>query len=81
MSIKDQMPFFSDPPPWYYRTIAVVFGLGAVGLLFLLAFLCLQGHEYWTVLIFGPTIFFAIMAARGLWRSARKKESEIDYDA
>jgi hypothetical protein len=81
MSLKDQMPFFSDPPPWYYRTMAVVFGSGAVGFLFLLVFLCFRGHEYWTVLIFGPTIFFAAMAARALWRSARKKENEIDYDA
>jgi hypothetical protein len=76
MSLKDQMPFFSDPPSWYYRMMAVVFGLVAVWFSFLLGFLCIWGHEYWTVLIFGPTIFFASMVARGLWRKARMKENE-----
>jgi hypothetical protein len=77
MSLKDQMPFFNDPPPWYYRVMAAVFGLGIVVLLYP-AVLCLMGHEYWPLLIFGGTMFFAVMTIRSLLRSARRKESEID---
>jgi len=77
MSLKDQMPFFSDPPPWYYRMMAAVFGLAAVGFLYPLG-LCFWGHEYWPVLIFGPTMYFAIMTARNLLRSAHMKENERD---
>ena len=75
MSLKDQMPFFSDPPPWYYRAMAVGFVLVAVLVLFPLG-LCFRGHEYWPVLIFGPMIYFAIFTARILLRSARLKENE-----
>jgi hypothetical protein len=77
MSLKDQMPFFSDPPPWYYRMMAGLFGLVAVGFFYPLG-LCFRGHEYWPVLIFGLTMYFAIMAARNLLRSARRKEIERD---
>jgi len=56
--------------------MAAVFGLGAVGFFILLAFIIFKGHEYWPILIFGPTIFLAAMVARGLWRSARTKDNE-----
>jgi hypothetical protein len=76
MSLKDQMPFFTDPPSWYFRIMAVLFGLVAVGCLFLLVFIIIKGHEYWPILIFGPTIFLGAVVARSLWRSARMKDNE-----
>jgi hypothetical protein len=75
MSLKDQMPFFSDPPPWYHRTMAVGFYLIAVLVLFPLG-LCFWGHEYWPVFIFGPMIYFAIFVARSQWRTAQMKQNE-----
>jgi len=77
MSLKDQMPFFSDPPPWYYRLMAAVFGLGVIPLVYVIV-LCLIGHEYWPLLIFGGTIFFVIFTVRILLHKARMKENERD---
>jgi uncharacterized membrane protein YvlD (DUF360 family) len=75
MSLKDQTPFFSDPPPWYYRFMAVLCVL--VILLFSYpSVLCLLGHEYWPLLIFGVGIFCMVISARGLWQRARIKENE-----
>jgi hypothetical protein len=78
MSLKDQMPFFSDPPPWYFRMMAILFGLVGVGWFILLAFIIFKGHEYWPILIFGPAIFLAAFVTRGLWQRARMKENERD---
>jgi hypothetical protein len=75
MSLKDQMPFFNDPPPWHYRLMAVLDGLVILRLLYP-SVMCLLGHEYWLFLIFGGTIFFMVLAIRGLLYKARIKENE-----
>ena len=75
MSLKDQMPFFSDPPPWYYRMMAVGCVL-VVALALIPVGLCWWGHEYWPLLIFGIVIFCMALSARGLWQRARIKENE-----
>ena len=82
MSLKDQMPFFSDPPPWYYRTMAVVLGLAAAGHFVLLAFIVLRGHEYWPILIFWPDyIYRALGSPRPVAASTQKRKRETAYDA
>jgi len=86
MSLKDQMPFFSNPPPWYSRMVAVLLCVGVVPFV-CISVMCLLSHEYWPVLIFAPIIFFTIWAARGAWRRALQKEenerfkSETKLDA
>jgi hypothetical protein len=75
MSLKDQTPFFSDPPPWYFRMMAVLFCVAIVPFL-CVSFVCLLAHEYWPVLIFVPIAFLLIVTARGLWQKARVKESK-----
>jgi uncharacterized membrane protein len=76
MSLKDQMPFFNNPPPWFCRMIAVVLGLMAAVYFILLAFIVFAGHEYWPILIFGPIIFCTLWAMRRNWQVARMKENE-----
>jgi len=75
MSFKDQLPFFSDPPPWYYRMMAVFFGLGIPLIIFIMV-LCLRGREYWPFLMFAPMLYFVILTIRNLLRSARAKENK-----
>jgi hypothetical protein len=76
MSLRDQMPFFNDPPSWYFRVVAALLGTGAVIFFLCLAFIVFWGREYWPILLFGPIIFFASMAARGFWQRARMKENQ-----
>jgi hypothetical protein len=75
MSLKTLMPFFNNPPPRYYRIMAVLCGLSIIPLLYIMV-LCLWGHEYWPIAFFGLWMFFVIVAVRNLLRSARFKESE-----
>jgi len=75
MSWKDQTPFFSDPPPWYFHMMAVICCVATVPSLFI-SVLCLPAHEYWPLPIFGITIFCMVFSARNLWRKARLKENE-----
>jgi hypothetical protein len=73
MSLKDQMPFFSNPPAWYYRMMAVLCCIAAVPFL-CVSVMCLLWHEYWPLLIFGVVIFCMVFSARGLWQRARTKK-------
>jgi hypothetical protein len=75
MSLKDQMPFFSNPPAWYYRAAAIACGIIAVLWLYPIG-LCLWGHEYWPLLIFGVIMLCLVFSARGFWQRARMKENE-----
>lgn len=75
MNLNDQMPFFSDPPPWYFRMMAVLLCAAIVPFL-CVSVMCLLTHDYWPVFIFVPIAFFGIMAARGLWQKARVKENK-----
>lgn len=49
MNLKDQMPFFNDTPPWYFRMMAL--GVVTAGYFVILAFIVIEGREYWPILI------------------------------
>jgi hypothetical protein len=74
MSLKDQMPFFSDPPPWYFRMMAVLSCIASVPFL-VVSVMCLLTHEYWPLPMFGFVIFCMVFSARRMWKKARMKEN------
>lgn len=75
MGLKDHMPFFSDPPPWYYRAVAIVCGVLAVFWLFPIG-LCLWEHDYWPLLVFGVIFGCMVMGALKFWQRARMRQKE-----